>query len=45
MPYKIAKLRVKNFKCFNNKKYYEAFTLTNDIRNKSDLTVFIIYFL
>ena len=29
----------------NNKKYYEAFTLTNDIRNKSDLTVFIIYFL
>ena len=23
MPYKIAKLRVKNFKCFNNKKYYE----------------------
>lgn len=29
----------------NNKKYYEAFTLTNDIRNKSDLTVFIICFL
>lgn len=29
----------------NNKKYYEAFTLTSDIRNKSDLTVFIIYFL
>lgn len=29
----------------NNKKYYEAFTLTNDIRNKSDLTIFIIYFL
>lgn len=29
----------------NNKKYYEAFTLTSDIRNKSDLTIFIIYFL
>ena len=28
-----------------NKKYYEAFTLTSDIRNKSDLTIFIIYFL
>lgn len=29
----------------NNKKYYDAFALTNDIRNKGDLTVFIIYFL
>lgn len=29
----------------NNKKYYDAFTLTNDIRNKGDLTVFIITFL
>ena len=29
----------------NRKKYYDAFTLTNDIRNKSDLTVFIIMFL
>lgn len=29
----------------NHNKYYEAFKMTNDIRNKSDLTVFIIYFL
>lgn len=29
----------------NNRKYYEAFELTNDIRNKGDLTIFIIYFL
>lgn len=29
----------------NNRKYYDAFKLTNDIRNKGDLTVFIIYFL
>lgn len=29
----------------NNKKYYDSFTLTNDIRNKADLTVFIINFL
>lgn len=29
----------------NNRKYYEAFELTNDIRNKGDLTVFIIYIL
>ena len=31
MPYKIAKLRVKNFKCFNNKKYYEF--IIEDDRN------------
>lgn len=32
--------------CLHNaKKYYDAFELTNDIRNKSDLTPFIIYFL
>lgn len=29
----------------NSKKYYDAFKLTNDIRNKADLTPFIIYFL
>ena len=29
----------------NHNRYYEAFKMTNDIRNKSDLTVFIIYFL
>ena len=29
----------------NRKQYYDAFKLTNDIRNKSDLTVFIINFL
>ena len=29
----------------NNKKYYEAFEITNDIRNKADLTPFIINFL
>lgn len=29
----------------NNKQYYDAFTMTNDIRNKGDLTVFIINFL
>lgn len=29
----------------HNRKYYDAFDLTNDIRNKGDLTVFIIYFL
>ena len=29
----------------NNKKYYKAFHVTNDIRNKGDLTVFIINFL
>lgn len=29
----------------NNKKYYDAFLSTNDIRNKGDLTVFIIRFL
>ncbi len=29
----------------DSKKYYDAFELTNDVRNKSDLTVFIIRFL
>lgn len=29
----------------NHNKYYDSFKMTNDIRNKSDLTVFIIYFL
>ena len=29
----------------NRKKYYEAFSLSSDIRNKGDLTVFIIMFL
>lgn len=29
----------------NHKKYYQAFEVTNDIRNKSDLTVFVINFL
>lgn len=29
----------------NRKQYYDAFKLTNDIRNKGDLTVFIINFL
>lgn len=29
----------------NKKKYYQAFEITNDVRNKSDLTVFIISFL
>lgn len=29
----------------NHKKYYDAFALTNDVRNKGNLTVFIICFL
>jgi hypothetical protein len=29
----------------DRKKYYEAFSLASDIRNKGDLTVFIIMFL
>ena len=29
----------------NQKKYYEAFSITNDSKSKSDLTIFIIYFL
>lgn len=29
----------------NSHKYYEAFKQTNDVRNKSDLTIFIIEFL
>lgn len=31
MPYKISRLRVKNFKCFDNKKYYEF--IIEDDRN------------
>ena len=29
MQYRIVNLRVKNFKCFDNKKYYE-FTIDNE---------------
>ena len=29
----------------HSSKYYKAFKMTNDIRNKSDLTPFIIHFL
>lgn len=29
----------------NTKTYYDAFEMTNDIRNKADLTIFIIHFL
>ncbi len=29
----------------NQKKYYEAFKITNDIRNRADITTFVFYFL
>lgn len=41
----LCALQVSNA-CLNNRKaYYEAFKITNDIRNKGDLTTFVIMFL